>query len=145
MAFRISNKQADALHKAALVSFPSEVELQVWVAFNWVNSLNQIKKSNYLPAIVLDLFVDVEAAGGWDAFLTAGADSNDRPVFRDACKSTLAALTTMRPIAVAGQAGGRDLLILDSAPFVDRQPFWIDIEELRTSNPVLQRIIRERT
>jgi hypothetical protein len=35
---------------------------------------------------------------------------------------------------VAGQpAGGRDLLIWDSAPFIDRQPFWISIDELQTS------------
>jgi hypothetical protein len=93
-----------ALHKAALISFPSEIELQVWVQFNWTKTLNQIKKSSYLPGIVVALFDDVDASDGWDVFLKAGSNTDERPVFRDNCKSTLAVLSTTPPVGPPPQA-----------------------------------------
>jgi Effector-associated domain 1 len=134
MSLRLPNKQAEALHRAALGSFPDEATLRIWVQFKMGENLNAIKKESGLQAIILDLFYYVDSGNRWESFLQAGIDSNnDRPVFSQACREALESLRRQTAPAAAVRANGPNLLIWNTTPFVDRQTFWIDLEELRTS------------
>jgi hypothetical protein len=131
MSLSLPTKHVASLHKAMLVSFPAEGPLRLWVEFNLGENLNLIKRSPGLDEIILDLFYWVESRRVWQGFLLAGIASSDRPILSDACTQALGALPP--PPEADQPAGARDLLIWDKAPFVDRDTFWIDIDELKTS------------
>jgi hypothetical protein len=133
MGLRLPQKVVESLHGAALVSFPDEAALRLWVQFKLGENLNTIKRDSGLPAIILDLFYHVDSGDRWVEFLQGGIDSADRPFFSKVCKEALEAVR-QRPAYVKGAAEAKPkLLIWDRTPFVDREPFWIDINELRTS------------
>ena len=133
MSLRLSGKLEENLHKAVMQSFPDEAALRMWVRFKMDLNLNVIKTSASLPAIVVDVFDYVESGDKWEAFLQAGIDSEDCPVFSKECRAALKVLRQQTaPAADDGKAGAKPL-IWDTAPFVDRESFWIDLDELRTS------------
>ena len=133
MALTLPPKTVEALHKAFLASFPSEPDLRYWVQFRLGENLNVIKQSAGLMGIVLDLFYWIESRQSWRTALDAGVCSADLPFLSEECRLALAVLQSVAPPPGGPAAAGKDLVIWDGEPFVDRQTFWIDIEELMTS------------
>jgi hypothetical protein len=133
MSLSLPPKTVEALHRAFLASFPSEGELRLWVQFSLNESLNVIKKSPDLPSIVLDLFYWIEAGQIWESALDKGVETEQRPLLRDECRKALSVFLTP-PQRLPVGAAAKDLVIWDGDPFVDRQSFWIAIDELMTSD-----------
>ena len=99
-------------------------------------NLNVIKRSSAsLPGIVLDLFYWVDSNQQWPLFLQAGIDTTKSQMLRDACREALAALlSAASAVSSNTSANARSLLLDEGAPFIDRDTFWIDIQELRSSS-----------
>jgi hypothetical protein len=133
MGLRFPQKVIETLHGAVLLSFPDEATLRLWVQFKLGENLNIIKRDPGLSVIILDLFYYVESRDKWVEFLQGGIDSADRPIFCKVCKETLEAMRRQLPRAAGTAEAKPKLLIWDRTPFVDREPFWIDINELRSS------------
>jgi len=130
-------KTVKSLHTAFLLSFPTESQLRLWVQFEINENLDQIKKSNAdLPTIVLDLFYWIEARGVWRQTLIAGEEATSYPSLQKECTEALQAFFAVTTIqtALPTVSPSPELFIWEEDPFVDRETFQIDIEELFSSD-----------
>jgi hypothetical protein len=146
MPFLLPREYWQPLHKAVLARFPDEPEFRLWIEFNFTFKLATFKNGDHYPTVAFQFLEHLEKAGAWNELARAGIreahlDSKCRELTR-----LIAIAVPIQPAAVSAAADGpfdlsRDDVnfLWDGNPFVDRESFWFDIEELFTSQQ--QRIL----